>query len=178
MRYRRAWMPGGTFFFTVNLANHESDLLVRKVGELRHAFRNVQSKHPFHINAIVILPDHLHAIFTLPDNDRNYSVRWALIKAAFSRALPKSEGISASRASKGERGIWQRRFWEHQIRNDDDMQRHVDYIHWNPVKHGYAERAVDWQHSSIHRYIRYGLLASDWGCESEFDSNPFGERQR
>lgn len=114
---------------------------------------------------MVILPDHLHTIWTMPPDDADYALRWRLIKTRFSRGLPKTESRSDSRIAKGERGIWQRRYWEHQIRDEDDLQCHVDYIHINPVKHGYVERAADWPHSSIHRYIARGDFGSDWACD-------------
>lgn len=176
MRYRRAWNAGGTFFFTVNLEDRSSDLLTANIDTLRLAFRQVVSRHPFRIDAIVILPDHLHAIWTLQENDRDFSTRWALIKAGFSRSLPLFEGVSASRRKKRERSIWQRRFWEHRVRDDGDFARHVDYIHWNPVKHGHVTRAVDWSYSIIHRYIRRGVIGADWGCEQGEDCGGFGER--
>lgn len=176
MRYRRAWTPGGTFFFTVNLANRSSRLLIEHVEKLRAAFHQVHSRHPFIIDAIVILPDHLHTIWTLPPDDGDFSKRWTLIKAGFSRSLPMTETISASRHKKGERGIWQRRFWEHRIRDDEDFARHMDYIHWNPVKHGYVQRAIDWPWSSIHRYVRRGDLPAEWGVEVDFSEKGFGER--
>ncbi|MDB5801494.1 MAG: transposase like family protein [Rhodocyclales bacterium] len=159
-------MPGGTFFFTVNLADRSSNLLVRHVEILREAHRYVAERHPFIIDAAVILPDHLHAIWTLPEGDTDYATRWMLTKAAFSRALPRTEPIIPSRKSKGERGIWQRRYWEHQIRDEDDFARHVDYIHFNPVKHGHAARVADWPHSSFHRYVSQGMLAADWSGDA------------
>ena len=126
---------------------------------------------------MVVLPEHLHAILTLPEGDSDCATRWALIKANFSRFLPRTEPISTSRAAKGERGIWQRRYWEHLIRDDEDLDRHVDYIHWNPVKHGLVARPSDWPHSSIHRYIANGILPADWGGTSfvRDDSGQFGE---
>ncbi len=105
---------------------------------------------------MVVLPEHLHAIWTLPTDDADYPMRWSLIKASFSRSLPKSETIRQSRRRKRERGIWQRRYWEHQIQDDADLQAHVDYIHYNPVKHGHARLPVEWPHSSIHRFIERG----------------------
>lgn len=114
---------------------------------------------------MVVLPDHLHAIWRLPDGDADFPTRWALIKAGFSRGLPKTEAIRASRSGKRERGIWQRRYWEHQIRDDDDLARHVAYVHFNPVKHGYVGQAVDWPYSSIHRFIRAGTIPATWGVD-------------
>lgn len=175
MRYRRAWQAGGTFFFTLTLADRDSGLLVSGIDSLRRAFRTVQQRHPFHVDAIVILPDHLHAIWTLPSGDCDFSVRWALIKSAFSRSLPRIETITASRAGKGERGIWQRRFWEHRVRDEPDFRRHVDYIHWNPVKHGHVTRVSEWPYSSFHHYVEAGDLAEDWGVASEGGSGAFGE---
>jgi putative transposase len=174
MRYRRAYAPGATYFFTVNLAERQRDLLVRHIDALRHAVRKTRQAHPFDIVAMVVLPDHLHAIWTLPADDAGYPLRWALIKAGFSRQLPKNELIRDSRVRKRERSIWQRRYWEHQIRDDADLQAHVDYIHYNPVKHSYVQRPVDWPFSTIHRYIRLGWAASDWTYD-EKDAGGFGE---
>ena len=162
--YRRARTPGATWFFTVGLAKRrDNHLLVEKIDVLRSSFRSVQEKHPFHIDAVVILPDHLHCVWTLPDGDADYSNRWGLIKAAFSRALARGERRSASRVKRGERGIWQRRFWEHCLRDEEDYARHVDYIHWNPVKHGHVQQVSDWPYSSFHRYVTKGVYVSDWG---------------
>jgi putative transposase len=152
--YRRLFIPGGRYFFTVNLADRRSHLLTDNVAVLRGVFRETQRAHPFTIEAIVVLPDHLDTIWTLPENDSDFPTRWRLIKSSFSRALPRTETISASRAGKAERGIWQRRFWEHLIRNDDDFARHVEYIHFNPVKHGYVSVPEEWPFSSIHRELR------------------------
>ncbi len=165
MRYRRANVAGACYFFTVNLADRQSDLLVLKIDLLRDAVRKVRAAYPFEIIAMVVLPDHLHAIWRMPECDADFALRWSLIKAAFSRALPKTELINPSRKSKRERGIWQRRYWEHQIRDDDDMDKHVAYIHFNPVKHGYVARAADWPHSSIHREIALGHFGENWGCD-------------
>jgi putative transposase len=169
MRYRRACQAGGTFFFTVNLAERSRTLLVDHVEELRGAVRKVKRSHPFEIVAWVVLPDHLHAIWSLPEGDGDFSTRWMLIKAGFSRGIPKDEWIRASRQRKGERGLWQRRFWEHLIVDENDLQRHVDYIHINPVKHGYVARASEWPYSSIHRDIRRGWLMADWAAEVNND---------
>lgn len=164
MRYRRATAAGATYFFTVNLADRRSRLLLERIAELRNAVRIVRSRHHFEIIAWVVLPDHLHAVWTLPPDDADFSTRWALIKAGFSRQISLGEPVGASRRQKGERGIWQRRFWEHQIRDEVDLQRHVDYIHYNPVKHGHVLMASDWPHSTIHRYIRAGSMTSDWAA--------------
>ncbi|MDR3416173.1 MAG: transposase [Nevskia sp.] len=169
MRYRRATAPGGTYFFTVNLVDRSSRLLLDRVDDLRESVRVVKQRHPFEIVAWAVLPDHLHAVWTLPASDADFSSRWMLIKAAFSRRIGKGEFVRPSRIAKGERGLWQRRFWEHQIRDDNDLVRHVDYIHFNPVKHGYVNRASDWRHSSIHRYINAGEMPRDWAAAPDSD---------
>jgi putative transposase len=143
MRYRRTNVPGAIYFFTVNLADRKSNLLTEQIDSLRTAIRKIRQSHSFDIIAMVVLPDHLHAIWRLPEGDADFPLRWSLIKAAFSRTIPKTEMIRHSRKMKRERGIWQWRYWEHQIRNDDDLEKHVAYVHFNPVKHGYVARAVD-----------------------------------
>ncbi|MHB8810893.1 MAG: REP-associated tyrosine transposase [Desulfobulbaceae bacterium] len=160
--YRRVRIAGGTYFFTVNLAERHRSLLTDHVASLREAFRAVQKAHPFLIDAVVVLPDHIHAVWTLPADDHDFSMRWRQIKSAFSRAMDKGEAVSGSRSLKKERGIWQRRFWEHALRDDDDFARHVDYIHYNPVKHGYVEAVADWPHSSFHRFVRRGIYPKGW----------------
>jgi putative transposase len=130
--YRRNFVAGGSFFFTVNLADRRLQLLTESIDALRTAFRETQRHHPFTIDAIVVLPDHLHSVWTLPEGDADFSTRWRLIKTSFSRKLSGGEPISSSRAGKGERGIWQRRYWEHTIRDEDDFSRHIDYIHIQP----------------------------------------------
>ena len=162
MRYRRAWVPGGSYFFTVTLADRSQSLLTEHIATLRCSLRGVLQTHPFAIKAMVVLPDHLHCIWQLPEGDVDYPTRLALLKSSFSRQLNRGESISLSRHLKRERGIRQRRYWEHCIRDADDLQRHTDYIHFNPVKHGYAQRPIDWPYSSIHRYVQQGLLPADW----------------
>jgi len=177
MQYRRADTKGGTYFFTVNPAERQLRLLVDHVAVLRAAVKEVKGRHPFHIDAFVVLPDHLHAIWTLPEGDADFAMRWMLIKAGFSRHIAKGERRNASRIGKGERGIWQRRYWEHMIRDAHDYERHVDYVHYNPVKHGHVNRAAEWPHSSIHRYIAAGTLGYDWGWETNGrDESGYGER--
>ena len=174
--YRRANIAGAAYFFTVNLSDRNGALLIEYIESLRAAFQYVQQRHPFTMDAIAILPDHLHAIWTLPEGDAGFSTRWRLIKTAFSRSLPDGERRSKSRIAKGERGIWQRRYWEHLIRDEQDFARHVDYIHMNPVKHGHVQRVSDWPHSSFHRYVAAGILQQDWagGEGAEMDC---GERE-
>jgi putative transposase len=148
MHYRRARIKGGTYFFTLNLAERKKTLLIDHIDNLRECLNTVKRRHPFKLDTMVILPDHLHAMITLPNNDDDYATRWMLIKQGFSRQLPKIERINKSRKTKGERGIWQRRYWEHFIRNQDDYKKHVDYIHYNPVRHGYVNKAVEWKYST------------------------------
>ena len=166
--YRRFYIPGATWFFTVNLAERSGNrLLVENIDGLRHAFTTVRQRHPFKIDAAVVLPDHLHCIWTLPSGDSNFSERWGLIKATFSRTLEKGERISTSRQKRGERGIWQRRFLDHMIRDDADYQRHIDYIHWNPVKHGWVRHVADWPYSGFHVYLGKGVYPKNWGGSVE-----------
>jgi putative transposase len=160
--YRRLHTPGGTYFFTLTLADRGSALLVEQIDRLRASYRRVKEKCPFETVAICVMPDHIHAIWTLPDGDADYSRRWSLIKAGFSRSLPAASGLSLSKERKREKGIWQRRFWEHQIRDDADLVRHVDYIHYNPVKHGLVSSAADWPHSSFHQFVARGWASADW----------------
>jgi putative transposase len=174
--YRRNFVPGGTFFFTVNLRDRGSKLLTVNIDVLRAAFRHARARHSFKIEAIVVLPDHLHAMWTLPEGDRDFACRWRLIKSAFSRALPLNEPISKSRLRKGERGIWQRRYWEHTLRNEADFSRHFDYIHFNPVKHGHVSRVCDWPFSSFHRMARLGIYPADWGGDIRVINGAVGER--
>jgi len=179
MRYRRVIARGGTYFFTLNLDDRRSALLVEHVSVLRLVIQKVRSVHPFKIQAIVILPDHLHTIWTLPPGDADYYTRWSLIKAGFSRGISSGEQVSSSRLYKRERGIWQRRYWEHQVRDERDLQQHVDYIHYNPVKHGHVSRAVQWPYSSLHRYVTRGWLTAQWAAGEvaiESDSSNRGER--
>ena len=175
MQYRRADVAGGTYFFTVNLAERKNTLLVDHIFQLRLAFNKTKKQHPFYLDALVILPEHLHTVWTLPRNDNDFAKRWTLIKSNFSRQLPKTERINKSRQQKGERGIWQRRYWEHLIRDDLDYQRHVDYIHYNPVKHGYVNNPTDWEYSTIHQHIKDGKAQPNWGAYVELSELRFGE---
>lgn len=154
-RYLRPRAPGATVFFTAALADRRSDLLVREVGRLRAAVATTRAERPFQIDAWVVLPDHLHCVWTLPEGDADYSVRWRLIKARFSRGLPKGP-LRASHEVRQEHGIWQRRFWEHHIRDEADFAAHVRYCHMNPVKQGLVDRPGDWPYSSVHREIAAG----------------------
>ena len=172
--YRRNFVPGGTFFFTVTLDDRRSSALVDHVEALRAAFQTTRAERPFAIDAIVILPDHLHVIMTLPDADSDYSGRWRRIKGLFTHRLVAS-GNPISRNGRGEFALWQGRFWEHTIRDNADFERCAGYIHFNPVKHGLVSSPIDWPHSSLHRYVRAGVLPPDWGGSGAIDGN-FGER--
>jgi putative transposase len=176
--YRRNFIAGGSFFFTVNLADRRRRLLTENIDELRDAFRKVRERHPFTIDAMVVLHDHLHAVWTLPEGDADFAKRWQLIKSTFSHSLPAGEPISKSRADRGERGIWQRRYWEHTIRDERDFSRHADYIHINPVKHGLVTRVRDWPFSSFHRMVKLGVYPEDWAGDVREPENEskFGER--
>jgi putative transposase len=175
MQYRRARIEGGTFFFTVVTYHRQRILCIpENVLLLRRVHREVMENHPFRINAFVLLPDHLHCIWTLPPGDTDFSSRWRLIKSNFSRRCNKKTNLlsTASRAKKGEQAIWQRRFWEHMIRDDDDFRRHVEYIHYNPVKHGMVEAPVDWEYSSFHWDVRDGIYDRHWGVGISIDFDP------
>ena len=168
-------VEGGTFFFTVALADRSSDLLVRHIDRLRRSYKSVQERYPFESVAACVLPDHLHAIWSLPPGDAGFPLRWSLIKSGFSRGLAASMERSASKIAKREKGLWQRRYWEHAIRDDADLARHVDYVHFNPVKHEYVSRVYDWPYSSFGRYVARGLLPPDWGGDVADITGAFGE---
>ena len=168
--YRRFYIPGSTWFFTVNLAERRNNrLLVDRIDLLREAFRYVKQRKPFRMDAVVIMPDHLHCIWTLPPDDDDNSMRWGLLKAHFSRKLPIGERISQSREKRRERGIWQRRFWGHLLTSQEDFNAHFDYIHWNPIKHGWVRQVIDWPHSSFHRFVELGIYPMNWGHSGDFN---------
>jgi putative transposase len=173
-RYVRAKIKGSVFFFTVVLAERSSNLLIDQIDRLRRVYRIVQQRRAFETIAICVLPDHIHALWALPEGDADFSTRWSLIKGGFSRGLEPNPR-SASKIGKREKGIWQRRYWEHAIRDDADLERHIDYIHFNPVKHGHVARIADWPHSSFHRYVERGLLRADWGGDMKDVHGSFGE---
>ncbi len=173
--YRRHRVPGGTYFFTVNLQDRRSRLLVQHIDLLRNAVRKVRRQRPFHIDAWVVLPDHMHCIWTLPEDDTQYSDRWKAIKIAFAKAIPNVEKRSTKQLANGERGIWQRRFWEHTIRDDRDYAAHVDYVHVNPLKHGLVKQAVDWPYSTFHQYVARKVYPADWA--GRCDDLQAGERR-
>ena len=169
--YRRSIIPGGTFFFTVVTYHRLPILTTPKSREILHsAWENVKDRFPFTTDAICLMPDHLHCIWTLPEGGANYSLRWGEIKKLFTKAYLKQVGPgkqrNESRQKRGEAAIWQRRFWEHTIRDLDGYNRHMDYIHYNPVKHGLVKNVIDWPWSSFHRFVKAGYYESRWGSDS------------
>lgn len=167
--YKRLDAPGASIFFTV-VTHLRRPILTTPAAldGLRAAFRTEMQHHPFAIDAIVILPDHLHTIWTLPPGDSRFSVRWTKIKGDFTEAFLAGGGVegprSASRMKRGERGVWQRRFWDHVVRNEHEYAEFTDYIHWNPVKHEHAGCPHEWPHSSFHKWVRQGRYRADWMC--------------
>jgi putative transposase len=174
VRYRRNLIPGATFFITATLADRASSALTDYIALLRAAFRVTRRQHPFAIEAVVVLPDHLHVVMTLPANDADFPVRMSLIKRRFTAAIAKT-GAKIARHRNGDMALWQRRYWEHTIRDEVDFERHVDYIHFNPVKHGLVNRVCDWPYSSFHRFVRRGILPEDWAGDSSQHRARFGE---
>lgn len=173
--YRRNRVPGGTYFFTVCLADRRSNLLVTQIDTLRTAVRKVRAQRPFHIDAWVILPDHMHCLWTLPEGDADFPGRWREIKKAFSKQIPLDEFRTPVMAERGERGIWQRRYWEHTIVDDRDYAAHMDYTHFNPVKHGLVSHAANWPLSTFHSCVKRGLYPDTWQGGSD-DALEVGER--
>lgn len=179
--YRRARTAGGTYFFTV-VTEGRRQLLTEPEARtaLRDVVQEVRRQYPFAIDAWVMLPEHIHCLWTLPAGDTDYSKRWGLIKAGFSKQMkdnqPSRGAISRSRNRHREASIWQRRFWEHQIRDEEDFRRHMDYIHFNPVKHGLAKSVSDWPYSTFHRYAARGVYPGNWGGRDLLTSDgAFGE---
>jgi putative transposase len=170
-RYRRLF-TGHTYFFTV-VAHRRRPIFCNPTtrSSLAHAIRFVRETRPFVIDGWILLPDHMHCIWTLPERDIDYSTRWATIKRYVSsgsgRTLHDTALSTPSRQKRRESTIWQRRFWEHQIRDEEDFERHMDDIHFNPVKHGYVQRVSDWPHSTFHRYVRQAVYPEDWGGTPE-----------
>ena len=174
--YRRVHHPGGTYFTTHTLLQRRgSRLLVDHIDTLRRVAQKVRMSHPFTIHAWVVLPEHLHCIIELPDGETSSATRWRLIKACFSRSLPDVEARSVVRRSRLERGIWQRRFWEHLITDDRDYAAHMDYIHFNPVKHGCVKRVADWPYSTFARCVQRDLYPLDWagGSDPDLVTDPY-----
>ena len=174
VHYRRSRVAGGTFFFTVNLQDRHLTLLVDHIAALRSIVRGVKAMFPFVLDAMVVLPDHWHAVWTLPPNDFGYARRLRLVKARFTKHLLRA-GVNISRGQRGEYRLWQKRFWEHTIRDEKDLQHHLDYVHFNPVKHGLVSRVSDWPHSTFHEYVQRGIYPPDWGGCDEVLYESFGE---
>ncbi len=178
--YRRARTAGGTYFFTV-VAYLRQQIFVDDdvINEFRNAVKEVKQKYLFQIDAWVLLPDHMHCIWTLPKDDYAYSKRMGMIKANFTSRVKhkfeRNELLSESKTRKRESTIWQRRFWEHEIRDDKDFQRHIDYIHYNPVKHGCVKNVVDWPFSTFHRFVEKGVYLPNWAGIGIEESKGFGE---
>ncbi|MDC9728218.1 MAG: transposase [Methyloprofundus sp.] len=162
VNYRRVYIKGGTYFFTLTLKNRRSDYLVQYINELRESFAYVKQQASFDIVAIVILPEHLHCILTLPEGDDAYPIRWQKIKSRFTLSL-KRLGVELKKNKRGEYNLWQARYWEHIIKDEEDLHRHIDYIHFNPVKHGLVESVAQWPFSSFHRYVEEGSIEHNWG---------------
>jgi putative transposase len=179
--YRRAHIRGGTYFFTVNTLNRQTLLLDATVRDaLRAGINRVRESYSFTIEAWVLLSDHLHCLWTLPPDDRDFSTRWRVIKRTVTQRcgdrLQRPEMMTTRRAQRKQSTLWQHRYWEHLIRDERDYQRHVDYIHWNPVKHGYVQRAGDWPYSTFQRYVEKGVYSPDWGLgDSVGEEGDFGE---
>jgi putative transposase len=174
VRYRRNRVEGGTFFFTIALDDRRSTALTDHIDALRAAFRAARQERPFAVDAIVILPDHMHAVLTLPVDDADFAGRWRRIKGYFSTSL-LGKKVPVRRRSNGELALWQRRYWEHTVRDEADFERHVNYIHYNPVKHGLVTRVRDWPHSSFHLYARRGILPEDWAGDVNEVRLSYGE---
>ncbi len=172
---------GGLFFFTIVTWQRIPILTTPQSREaLRNAIQITQEKYPFEMDAICLLPEHIHCTWNLPEEDFDYSIRWRYIKALFSRFYREYQGKertpTKSRTKRRETGIWQRRFWDHMIRDEDDYYAHLDYIHYNPVKHGLVQSVRDWPWSSFHRYVQLGLYEPDWGSDITLpSSDSFGE---
>lgn len=171
--YRRNRLDGGTYFFTVTLRNRRRAYLTEHIDELRAAVRDALHKRPLHaIDAWVVLPEHMHALWTLPPGDHDYSARWQDLKGQFSHRLVAA-GVPLRKNARGEYDLWQARFWEHTIRDETDYARHFDYIHYNPVKHGWVQRVRDWPYSNFHRCVAKGIYPLDWGGMEEGESQPY-----
>jgi putative transposase len=179
--YRRMHTEGGSYFFTVVSYQRKQILCDKPIRDaLRDAIKVVQARYPFKIDAWSLMPDHLHCIWTLPEDDADYAKRWSIIKRKVSivcaHQYKNDACMMASKEKRRESTIWQRRYWEHQIRDQNDFNRHVDYIHYNPVKHGLCEQPVEWPYSTLHREIKAGAYPSDWMVQNEnFDPEDFGE---
>ena len=172
--YRRVWVPGGTYFFTVTLRDRNSDLLIREIALLRRVVATTRARYPFHIDAWVVLPEHMHCLWTMPSDAPDFALRWRMIKSNFAKGIARGEPRTLAQRLRGQRGIWQRGYWEHLIRDAEDFQRHFDYVHINPVKHGWVSAVKEWPYSSFHRAVAQGIYPPNWaGDENDI---PVGER--
>ena len=170
VRYRRNTVHGVSYFFTLTLRDRRATWLTEYIADLRTVLRAAQQQRHFEIIAIAVMPEHLHAVICMAPDDANYAGLWRVVKAGFTRRLLQ-HGVPLQRNDRGEYDLWQSRFWEHTIRDERDLQAHVDYIHYNPVKHGLSKRVADWPYSSFYRYVRMGWLPEDWaGGESDCDA--------
>ncbi|OSI15911.1 hypothetical protein BWD09_07915 [Neisseria dentiae] len=167
--YLRNRAAGGCFFLTLVLEDRSSHLLVKHINAFRQAYRDARMRYRFETHAVAVLPDHVHMLITLPENQSDCAPIVANLKAGFSRRLPNDEFVSNSRLAKRERGIWQRRYWEHTIRNQQDFANHMDYIHYNPVKHGCVDAVKDWPYSTFQRCIQQRVYPQDWGGNPDAD---------
>jgi putative transposase len=177
--YRRSYVPGGTYFFTLTTLGRRPILIQEPYrNALRQAINEVRKTMPFQIIAWVLLPDHLHAVWKLPESDVNFSLRWSLIKQHVTRECAgraRNVPTNKARQRRNEGTIWQRRFWEHTIRDEADFRHHIDYIHYNPVKHGYVTNPADWPYSTFHRYASEGVYTIDWASADEIENSSYGE---
>jgi putative transposase len=175
VQYRRNYQAGVLYFFTVTLKNRNATLLTDYIDQLKKSLQRAQKERFYETKAIVILPDHIHAIWKMPEADQNYSLHWRKIKSYFTHAL-SVQGVPIAKNKRGEFNLWQTRFWEHTITNENDLENHINYIHYNPVKHGLVKRVRDWPYSSFHRYVKNGILDIDWGSTHKSNDRDYGER--
>lgn len=179
--YKRNFVDGGTFFFTVVSYKRQKIFTSPSFRTaLRKAIKKTQQQYPFEINAWVLLPNHIHCIWTLPNNDKDFSLRWAMIKNSVSQqckyTLYNNALLTPSKIERNESTIWQRRFWEHTIKDESDYQKHLDYIYWNPVRHGHVSSVNEWPFSTFHRDVQAGLYDEGWGFDfKDNDGTNFGE---
>ena len=180
--YRRVNVPNGMYFFTVVTFRRQKILCEPEIREsLRTAIKSVRENHPFVIDAWVLLPDHLHCLWKMPENDMDFAKRWAMIKRSVTKTCGaryyRDDWMNVSKKRRKESTLWQRRYWEHLIRDEEDLNRHRDYIHYNPVKHGLVNRVVDWPYSTFHGYVKRGVYSNQWGDNELFkdDQDDYGE---
>lgn len=180
-KYIRSYTQGAFYFFTLVSYNRRKIFCNEDfLQAFKNSIRQIQHQYPFEIIAWMQLPDHLHCIWKMPENDADYSMRWSQIKRLTTQACPQYQlsidELSHSKVKRYEKGIWQRRFFEHQIRDEADFVKHMDYLHYNPVKHGLVETVSDWPYSSFHRYVNQGYYAEDWGDSSIDFSKHFSDK--